>query len=281
LRKPAAYHKLRNLFSELGFFFQERKETKRKFKELGIPFSEVLRLRNLPNICTTDTALLGKEIQLDSPFWYLTGIREIFFDRQYQFAAKTQSPVIIDCGANIGLSVVFFKKNYPGSRVIAFEPDPAIFAKLSANCSSLGLQGVQLENKAVWKENTMISFAADSSVSGRISNNGSGHTQKVPAVRLRDFLNEKVDFLKIDIEGSETEVLDDCRDRLQHVENLFVEYHSAGKDPQQLDKLLGILKDTGFRYYIKEAWETRKYPFGENKTPGYFDLQLNIFATRN
>ena len=61
--------------------------------------------------------LLGKMIELTDPFWYLHCYREIFGDQVYRFIANRQDPLIIDCGANIGMSVIYFKYLYPDARI--------------------------------------------------------------------------------------------------------------------------------------------------------------------
>jgi hypothetical protein len=47
---------------------------------------------------------------------------EIFIDNSYYFAAENETPYIIDCGSNIGMSILYFKTLYPNSRILAFEP---------------------------------------------------------------------------------------------------------------------------------------------------------------
>lgn len=88
-----------------------------------------------------------------------------------------------------------------------------------------------------------------------------------------------IDFLKLDIEGAEFEVIASCKEYLKNVKNLFIEYHSLPTEKQRLHELLQIVQEAGFRYYMKEAWENLKYPF-VNRNPAMFDLQLNIFAYR-
>ena len=39
----------------------------------------------------------------------------------------------IDCGANIGISILFFKKQYPDCTIMAFEPNPHAFPLLEKN----------------------------------------------------------------------------------------------------------------------------------------------------
>ena len=90
---------------------------------------------------------------------------------------------------------------------------------------------------------------------------------------------EKIDFLKLDIEGAEYEVLQDCQKELRDVQNLFVEYHSPASSEQRLSRILEILSGAGFRYQIHEAF-TSPHPFLDRRLAGQMDLQLNISAFR-
>ena len=98
---------------------------------------------------------------------------------------------------------------------------------------------------------------------------------EIMAVEKNDY-----DFLKIDIEGAETVVIEDCADLLINVNNLFVEYHSFDGKEQKLDILLSILKKSGFRYYIYNFGNLSHHPFEEKKTYLGMDMQLNIYACR-
>lgn len=247
------------------------------FRTLGVSPREVFKLvfsRKDPQ----QTWLLGKSITVNSAFWHLHGLEELFIDETYKFTPRTETPRIIDCGANIGLSAIYFKHYYPSARIVAIEPDPRIYAILQGNLKNFGYNDVETLNKAVWTTNESIPFVASGGVSGRIdiaNSQGKG----IPAVRLQDLLLEEVDFLKIDIEGAEYEVIKDCAGKLTKVNNLFIEYHSQEKDEQKLDEILHIVKQAGFKYYIKEAWNNQPRPY-TNKRSNLFDLQLNIFGYR-
>src|SRR5688572_14359002 len=69
---------------------------------------------------------------------------EIWKDEIYKFNPSSENPVIIDCGANMGVSVLFFAKEYPKARIIAFEPDAAIYDVLQKNIASFHLNHVEL-----------------------------------------------------------------------------------------------------------------------------------------
>ncbi len=51
---------------------------------------------------------------------------QIFRDRLYHFSCGTDSPLILDCGAHIGLASLYFREVYPKARIHAFEADPEI-----------------------------------------------------------------------------------------------------------------------------------------------------------
>jgi FkbM family methyltransferase len=207
--------------------------------------------------------------------------REIMAESAYMFRCEGKSPLIIDCGSNIGLSVIYFKHLYPDARILAFEPDPQIFEVLRRNIAAYGFEGVELRNSAVWIGTGLLGFRADGAVGGRLCPTGRGPADtQVQAERLYNYLDRKVDLLKLDIEGAELEVLQDCRDRLLNVERLFVEYHGKPDVPQQLESLLGILRLAGFRYHMKDA-NPVAHPFLAEERGKLYDLQLNIYAYRD
>ncbi len=244
---------------------------------------EYQRIKSLPRYQPTDTILFGNAFKIVDSSTYLGGMREIFKKRIYEFNSNTKSPLIIDCGANIGLSVLFFKKLFPDAKVMAFEADPNIFEVCKYNLQNQGcFTNVELYQKAVWVHNDSIPFAIEGGFSGRIPMpEDENNIAEVAAVRLKDILqaNNSVEFLKIDIEGAEDEVLKDCADHLHGVENIFVEYHSHSSKPQTLDELLSIFKSAGFRYHIQEAF-VRTKPYINRQTMLGMDLQLNIYGYR-
>jgi FkbM family methyltransferase len=238
---------------------------------------EAKRLQFLPRLTHTHAPLLGKQIALTDPYWYLFCYDEIFKEEIYKFKADSQSPFIIDCGANIGLSVIYFKHLYPNARIVAFEPDQVIFRVLQRNLDAFHLENVTIYPEAVWDCETELSFQPDGSVGGRLCEGGTT-ARPVKTARLKNFLNQKVDFLKIDVEGAEYEVLRDCADSLVNVDYLFIEHHGLQNAEKTLDEILQILRDAGFQYHLKEAWPIR-HPFMSEERTGY-SLQLNIFAFR-
>ena len=134
--------------------------------------------------------------------------KEFFFDEIYKFnPAISEIGVILDCGANIRLSVLYFFLNYPNHQIVAFEPAPAIFEILEENILDFNLSNVILHRKAVWTEKTELTFYFDGVMGGCVDHIFETTEQiitKVSEFPLSDWASENVDFLKIDLEGNKT-----------------------------------------------------------------------------
>ena len=213
-------------------------------------------------------------------------VEEVLVDEIYKFEANTISPTIIDCGASIGLSIIYLKRLFPNSSIIAFEPDKKIYEVCKNNINLFKFSSVEIIDAAVWVENGITSFLPDDSLGGKIVSSidvkKDSSLYAIKTIRLKDYITKKIDFLKIDIEGAELDVLRDCQQELRFVDKMFVEDHSDVTKPQQLQELLDIISKAGFRYYIKHAMDYMQYPFVDYKRSWNlpFDLQLNVFAYR-
>jgi FkbM family methyltransferase len=205
-------------------------------------------------------------------------LKEFFDDGRLAFKSDSPSPVIYDCGANVGVSVLYFKQLFPKANITAFEPDTQVFTCLQQNLADNNITGIQLHNKAVWKNADGILFGSEGADGGSIY--FEGNKVQLPSVRLKDMLaiEQRVDLLKMDIEGAEVEVLKDCGAELKKVQYLFVEYHSWINEEQKLDDLLKLLRENGFRYYIHSIGETLKAPFVMRESSNGMDIQLDIHA---
>jgi len=247
--------------------------------------SELRRISRLRPKHESFTRLLSRKVSFPDGYWFIHSMNELFVEEVYKFISPKDNPYIIDCGANIGLSIIYFKQLYPFSRILAFEPDENIFKKLNDNIAQFNYKDVELINQGVWKERTTLSFLAEGTLGGKVVEGDSVAPSKLEIIsirtlRLRDYLTGSVDFLKLDIEGAEYEVLVDCAELLQNVHLLFVEYHSTPGKAQKLNEILEIISKAGFRYYIKEASHEVNFPFIESSQQTWFDLQLNIFCYR-
>jgi len=230
----------------------------------------------------------GKINLFGAPFYFHHGrafydtYKEIFEQDIYKFQALNDTPLIIDCGSNIGLSLLFFSKQYPKAKIIAFEPDNSVLPFLKKNIEESRLTQVELYEKAVWDAVTELKFYTDNGMGGRVETAYKNQEAvTIKTVRLRDFLQEPIAMLKMDIEGAEYSVLKDCTNVLHNVSCLFVEYHSFNNEEQHLDDILGILKNAGFRYHLKESFSRKKPFINRHILCEKFDMAINVFAYRN
>ncbi len=246
-------------------------------KKLGISRAEFKKISKIKEHKIGKVKLFNNDFYFSNIGGFLHSHREIFEEEVYKFHTDKENPLIIDCGSNYGLSVLYFKLKYPNSKIIAFEPDKKIFELLKKNLQNY--HSIELHNEAVWTEDKILSFHSEGSLAGRITDNPEEVNSTVKAVDLKKYLNQKIDFLKIDIEGAENTVIFDIKDYLSNVDNLFLEYHGMPHEKQNLGDILNLLSGAGFHYYIRVAGECMKDPFLD-KIPKMFTLQLNIFCKR-
>lgn len=183
-----------------------------------------------------------------APQWEDTFVREL-----HAFRSTKPAPRIIDCGANVGIVTLYYKRTFPSSRVTAFEADPDIARMLALNVSENKLSQVDVVAAAVWIENGDVTFAKEGADSGSVAteyHGGASPRVPVPAIRLRDFLarEDQVDLLKLDIEGAEHRVLADAEPELHRVRAIAMELHEFDGHNRRSPATLGLLERNGFRY---------------------------------
>lgn len=213
-----------------------------------------------PNNVSCNETLLGFDIHYLAPQSFLFGFYEIFFREIYYFKSDTSSPFILDCGANIGMATLYFKMIYPQSEIIAFEPSSACCAIIKKNIKNNNLAKVTVLNKAVSNKKGYCSFwdpshgQGDGRASILVS---SPDCTKVETVLLSDYITKPVDLLKIDIEGSEHNVLQDlvASGKIDMIKQLILEYHHhiPNNTINRLGNFLSILEHHNFGYQIRSC----------------------------
>ncbi|HPF12449.1 MAG TPA: FkbM family methyltransferase [Flavobacteriaceae bacterium] len=245
---------------------------------------DYFHLKKIARYEKTKVLLNGVQITIADSASFLFMHKEIFDQQIYKFKTNNPNPYIIDGGANIGLATIFFKQLYPNSEIIAFEPDAALVDVLESNVKSFGFRDVAIIPKGLWDKNEKLKFKSDGADAGILENlNSNGTpTSVVEVTSLKPFLNKKVDFLKLDIEGAETIVLRDIADALIHVERIFVEYHSFEGQKQTLNEIIDILSKAHFRLYMSIPGNNAlKSPFMGLVKYNDMDFQLNIFGFKD
>ena len=212
---------------------------------------------------------------------------EIFVLGEYAFDG-TENSLIIDCGANIGMSVMYFKNTHPNSTIIAFEPDDNAYKYLARNIEMNGLQDVHLNKIAVldkdgeakWYSALHESTASllEMSVFQSSLGNQQVKSTTVNCARLSSFIDRQVNLLKLDVQGAETKVLEDLKntDKIKFVNDMIIEYHFDSVN-NPLGKLISILEENGFYVSIHAYHQVKLPPYYKTRGESYFFV---IFASR-
>ncbi len=210
----------------------------------------------------TQETVFGYQVHFFNYNTFATLFEELYVADVYYFSASSSDPLIVDCGSNIGLSVLYFKRLYPNGRVLAFEPDPATFGMVELKVRSNNLAGVTLVNKALYDAVGSVPFYISPDQPGllvqstRRENLVASQLTSVEAAMLSTYLTEPVDFLKMDIEGAEEQVLKDLKEtgKLDLVREIVLEYHHhLTPREDKLGVFLKILEQTNFGYQLKAA----------------------------
>jgi len=184
-------------------------------------------------------------------------LEEVWLNEDYYFKTNKKEPVIFDCGANIGVSVLYFKALYPESTIIAFEPNPNLFALLKKNVQVNQLKDVYIHQVALNAKDEEISFFINenlgSFLSSKFQHRGGNNEIKVKAEQLSGFMNNfaNIDLLKMDIEGAEYEVIQELNEKklLGTVHKYIVEYHYfKDRDQGKIVTFINTFAQNGFAY---------------------------------
>jgi FkbM family methyltransferase len=216
-----------------------------------------LRFRKAAGRYPRHARILGWEVDyVDYPA-VVELFEEIFVRRHYPFKPARASPFVVDCGANIGVSAMYFKTLAPQAEILAFEPEPTAFRLLSENIRLNQMRSVDCRPQAVARETgiQILRSVAPAHGGASLKFHAPGWVEtEIEAVRLSDYLGDRqVDFLKLDVEGSESDVLRDLDETgaLHRVEEIALEHHP--RNGEDLPRLLQILVGADFSYRLALA----------------------------
>jgi FkbM family methyltransferase len=215
---------------------------------------------------------------------------DIFARNVYYFEASRTAPRIIDCGGHIGLAVLYFKSLYPEARILTFEPNPETFALLQKNIVQNNLHGVQAINMAVTRDasedailyvgqNFLKAWDSTGTIEPDLWFNMHDYRGiAVQSTRLSSYINGRIDFVKLDIEGAEVDVLAELDGKLAAVGAITLEYHQnpVNFEEQKLEKIIETLETHGFNCQIYHQAE----PIRIDRLPREPVYQVIVRATR-
>ena len=155
---------------------------------------------------------------------------EVFADRQYEMPSGFPAPaVIVDAGANIGMTSLFYSSMYPKATIVAIEPEPGNFELLVQNVGPF--PKIAPLRAALWYEHAELSFYDPGighwGIQTVVAEDGDG---QVPTVTVNDLVAEygRIDLLKLDIEGAERDLLAHSSAWRGDIGAIAVELHNTG-----------------------------------------------------
>jgi len=171
---------------------------------------------------------------------------------------------VLDVGANLGLYTVLLARRVgPAGRVVAFEPDPELCALLRENCALNGCANVDAHALALGRRSERLRLhrlvlnSGDNSLGSR-DGDWFREEVEVEVVALDDHLPDlRADFVKIDVQGWEVDVLSGMERLLASGPRLYVEFwpwglRRAGRTPAEL---VAFLVDRGYRLHAGATGE--------------------------
>ena len=161
---------------------------------------------------------------------------------------------IIDLGANIGLASRYFADCFQNCKILAVEPNQSTYELLISNVQDLVTRGrCQTLRAAVWNSEATLAggapddpdhysaFAVHETAPGLADNAIVGWPMS-KIITHSGF--EKIDLLKVDIEGAEVELFKGNSEWLQRVNAIAIEFHENSRKDCGFD---GLMKQYGFR----------------------------------
>ena len=164
---------------------------------------------------------------------------QIFIRHEYDFDVKTPPRTIVDAGANIGLASIYFSNRFPDAKIIAIEPEESNLEILRRNIAPYG--NIVLICGALWHEDARIDLVdpsfgkwgfmtqAQDGAEGRYGEVVHEVQGMTVETIMREQAIDRIDILKIDIEGAEREVFRDTSSWIEKVDALIVELHERMK----------------------------------------------------
>lgn len=207
----------------------------------------------------------------------------------------SKGDIVIDVGANIGYYALLFSRLVgEKGKVFAFEPEPRNFELLKKNVQVNNYKNIVLIQKALSDKNEQLDlFISKNMANHKIyqQKNQDANSIKIDAIRLDDYiknqdLTDKINFIKIDVEGAELRAFNGMKTILKESKTLkvFTEfmYHllkECGSEPKELVDLL-IGGDFKINYVDSEKNEIVPANLEKLTTPKNYKGTVNLFCTK-
>ena len=236
-----------------------------------VTIPSVLQLRSLELRRTAGGLIKGNrfKVRMRSPVRGPVTVREVGSDLNILkevFVDEVYKPVIphlrkcdsfMDIGANIGLASLYFAHRFPQCKLFSVEPNRESFELLQANLQPFIDKGrCQILNAALWGTDAdLVGVAAGnpdyfSEFSTREAKPGEANGETIRGISITRAIEEsgfeRVDCLKVDIEGAELQLFQGNVDWLNKIDCMAIEFHDNSRAEIGFNKLMA---ERGFRIY--------------------------------
>lgn len=152
---------------------------------------------------------------------------QVLVQQQYLAVGELAPEIIVDCGANAGFTSAWMLSRWPKARVVALEPFPGSAAIARRNLAPYGARA-ELREAAIWSHagRLVVEAVPGNEWGVQVREARAGEAGDVDALGIADLGLPRIDLLKIDIEGSETELFSARTDAwLPSVGAIAIELH--------------------------------------------------------
>ncbi|NWH04425.1 FkbM family methyltransferase [Desulfobacter latus] len=200
-------------------------------KELGIKGLKLyvldkLKLSISTNICPPG---MKKSVKLRANTSDIDVFFQIFVKKEYQFNYRPDLEVIIDAGANIGMTSLYFAAAFPDARIFALEPEDSNYELLKENTRAY--PNIIPLHCALWHRNAALKIANPKASKFSFEVRETDGIQSVQAVTIEDLIRDYdlkfIDILKVDIEGAEKQVFSNTRPWITQIGLVIAELHDS------------------------------------------------------
>ena len=210
----------------------------------------------------------GKNITVVEPWG---DINAVFGNEEYKFL-DVKNEIVIDIGANIGDSPIYFALNN-ASKVVALEPYPYSYNLALENIKANNLEDkITLLNAGYGEDRmTYVDPKFENTTGSDLKQQINGTKIKILSLKtLLDTYNIENAVLKVDCEGCEYNLLKEDNDTLKKFKRIQIEFHYG------YEKLKKKLEDSGFTVsYSKPAESLNKYATEQKMLVGYIYAKLD------
>lgn len=151
---------------------------------------------------------------------------QIFTRREYHIELGNPR-TIVDAGAHIGISAVFFASKYPQAEIIAVEPEASNYHLLCIN--AMDYSNIKPLHAGLWNRRSYLTIEDAHAETWAFRVSEDSRRKNIPAVAMADILADyglaRIDILKMDIEGSEVEVFNNSEAWIDCVGAIITELH--------------------------------------------------------